>query len=332
MITKQSYDSLVTENRQLIDDENYRGYLDSKVRKSTVKVFIELGNSLSRLKGRLKEHSNKVASAHSIPIFNMYNDILKEIEILADDLAAERETGFYNITDLKLNTAYGLLKQDRELMQKYSDLKTFAAELDEKENISEKDINALKENFQTFKEVADRRNERIRGLHEMYKSQVEKVANIGHLIDQRNLEEATSVTESIFRDQEVFLEPCLDLAEHMRSRQLFHARRLEAGMHRDEQSLMFFDLYVNILSSLQNVMRLEADNIEHSPYKERAEQEVEKLENVKEKRDDLYSKASPRETATVDDDAETVAKSKIPVIATVAIIIVVILAVVLFVL
>ncbi len=331
MTTKQTYDSLLTENRPLIGDDNYQGYLDSKGRKSTAKVFTELGNSLSRLKGRLKEHSNEVASAHSIPVFNLYNDILKEIEELAENLAAEKEIGFYSVTDLKLDTAVGLLKQDRELMQRFFELKAIVTNLKQKESISEEDINSLNENFQSFKKIADGRDERIHTLNTMYKSQVEKVANIGHLIDQRNLEEATSIAESIFADEDIFLEPCLDLVEHMRSRQLFHARRLESGMYRDEQSLMFFDLYVNILRSLQNVMTLEAGNVAHSPYKERAEQEIEKLENIKEKRDDLYSKASPRETVT-EEDHEAEAKSKIPLIATVAVVIVVILAVLLFVL
>lgn len=330
MIVPQRYDALVTENRQLFDHDDYLGYLDKESRRATANVFAVMGQDLSDAQHRLNHLTNQIAKDLSISIFNSFNDMLKGINQLSAQLHQEREYTLYQLPELDLKSAMNLLEMDRAMIQSYSTFRTQVSAVTKSETPQENELGLLEDNFRDFQDKLTRRYEKVQSLGSCYEDLQEKAGQVGNLIDERDLDRAEKVVASMFETENGFLRPYLDLIEQFRNRQMFHSTRLERGLQRDEQSLKFFDLYVTTMEQFQAHISRDRDNVALSPFLEKAEQLLERLPKIKEKRDDVYEKSAPREQ--VEEEAESAGAGpggKFPLVALGVVVVLVIVVVLL---
>ncbi len=330
---KQDYDALLTENKQLFDDRDYQGYLEKGSKQTTSDVFLRIGEGLAHLRERLEKRASIIAQEHSLSTFNLFNEMIENLNRISSQFLQESEYSFYLIPEVHLRGCIEILQSDRDLIQRSSEFQTKAGRILNKAEITEQDIQELEKRCRNLLEAATNRQQRIQELGDKFRHLEEAAGRIGKLIDERDLNEARHIAGTLFEQKNGFLKPFLDLIEQFKDRKLFHTRRVESGMYRDEQSLKFFDLYVDVLSHLNQILDEQAENLELSPFKDKASQAAAKLTALEDQRKELYEQAAPRESEEEGQrDVDESAWSKIPLIAITALIILVITVIIVLVL
>jgi len=333
MSLKQNYDSLLIGNTPLFDDRDYQGYLEKESRQSTSKIFLRIGEDLAHIKDRLERSAGAIAKEHSIETFKEFDEILENLNQVSGQFLREQEYTFYQISEVHLRGCITIIQLDRDLVQSISAFQTEARQILNGKEITEQAIRELGKRCRSLVNAATRRLHRIQELGENFRNLEEAANQIGKLIDERDLDEARHFTDIFFEQSHGFLKPYLDLIEQFKGRKLFHTRRIDTGMYRDDQSLKFFDLYVDVLSHLNQILDQQSGNVELSPYKDKAIQEASRLSVIHDQRDELYSQAAPRESEEDDrqelEELGASARSKISLIAIITVIILVVLIILL---
>lgn len=283
------YQYLLTENKKLsLSGESYSGYLASADRESMRKVFNNLTTKLKTYAHQLSENSTYVAQNSSIESIKLLNTLVDSIKKIDEDFQSEMDRDLYKLPEIPLKGALQLLKEDNRAIKAIAEFRIACEDIIETKSFDEETLRSLDAKLSRVSNAEDQRQSTIEEVVLTYRRLNKMIQDTGKLIDKREVENLIDAVHAILTDAEGMTKPQSDLIYQFKERQIFIYRRAERAIERDNESLIFFDAYVELLEKVKAYLEVNSDTLIYGKAYQKLQQAVEGLPRIRERRDNLY--------------------------------------------
>lgn len=303
------YQSVLNENKQLsLSGEAYSGYLSSRDRQLMRIVFENFASNLDELGKVLDENKTYVAQNASITAINYLNQLVTRIEHLRDTILEEMDQDLYQLSEIPLQGAFNLIQEDNRAIKSITRFRKNCESTINTKSFNEETLDRLIQAFADIEQIMSDRHTTLQKVVSMSKELDTLIERVGKLIDKRQMEDLPPVLYTILNNAEGMTKPQRDLVKQFQERQIFIFRRAERAIDRDEQAIIFFDKYVELLEQIKVYIELNTEILEHSEGYINLQKSIEGLQRIKERRETIHKISGMK-----DHDAEEEKSVEIPV-------------------